>query len=37
MQTIHELAKDYTALLRAGQFVAAGDRYWAHSSRVTLP
>jgi len=30
MQTIHELARGYTALLRAGQFVAAGDRYWAH-------
>ena len=30
MQTINEVASGYTALLRAGQFVAAGDRYWAH-------
>jgi len=30
MQTIHEVASDFTALLRAGQFVAAGDRYWAY-------
>ena len=29
MQTIHEVARDFTALLRAGRFVAAGDRYWA--------
>lgn len=29
MQTIHQVASDYTALLRSGQFVGAGDRYWA--------
>lgn len=29
MQTIHEVARDFTAMLRAGQFLAAGDQYWA--------
>jgi hypothetical protein len=29
MQTIHEVARDFTAMLRAGQFVAAGDQFWA--------
>lgn len=29
MDTIDEVANGFTALLRAGQFVAAGDRYWA--------
>ena len=29
MHTIDEVASGFTALLRAGQFVAAGDRYWA--------
>ncbi len=29
MQTIQEVARDFTAMLRAGQFLAAGDRYWA--------
>ena len=30
MQTIHEVARNFTALLRAGTFVAAGDRYWSN-------
>lgn len=29
MQTIHEIARTFTALLRAGQFAAAGERFWA--------
>ncbi len=29
MQTIDEIASGFTELLRAGQFLAAGDRYWA--------
>lgn len=29
MLTIHEVARDFTAMLRAGRFVDAGDRYWA--------
>ncbi|MFM5955206.1 MAG: SnoaL-like domain-containing protein [Novosphingobium sp.] len=31
MPAIQELARDFTALLRAGQFVAAGDRYWSRN------
>jgi SnoaL-like domain len=26
---IHEVARDFTAMLRAGRFVAAGERFWA--------
>ena len=37
MQTIHEVARDFTALLRAGQFAAAGDRYWAADVTSTEP
>ena len=29
MQTIHQVARDFTALLRSGKFVAAGERYWS--------
>lgn len=29
MPTIREVARDFTAMLRAGQFEAAGNRYWA--------
>jgi hypothetical protein len=29
MTTIIEIASQFTAMMRAGQFVAAGDRYWA--------
>ncbi|NBW75787.1 MAG: nuclear transport factor 2 family protein [Sphingomonadaceae bacterium] len=29
MPTVREIARDFTALLRAGQFEAAGERYWA--------
>lgn len=29
MQTIQEVARDFTALLRSGKFVSAGDRFWA--------
>lgn len=29
MPGIDEVARDFTAMLRAGQFEAAGDRFWA--------
>ena len=29
MQSIQEVARDFTAMLRAGQFEAAGKRFWA--------
>jgi limonene-1,2-epoxide hydrolase len=29
MPSIEEVARDFTAMLRAGQFEAAGNRYWA--------
>lgn len=29
MTNIHEIASQFTAMMRAGQFVAAGNRYWA--------
>jgi hypothetical protein len=29
MAGIHEVARDFTAMLRAGQFEAAGNRFWA--------
>lgn len=29
MASIHDIASQFTAMLRAGQFVAAGERYWA--------
>lgn len=29
MATIHDVARDFTAMLRAGQFEAAGDRFWS--------
>ena len=37
MRTILEVARDFTALLRAGQFAAAGDRYWAADVTSTEP
>lgn len=29
MASIEDIARDFTALLRAGEFETAGDRYWA--------
>jgi hypothetical protein len=29
MPTIHEIARDFTEMLRAGQFEEAGNRFWA--------
>lgn len=29
MSSIEDVARDFTAMLRAGQFEAAGNRYWA--------
>lgn len=37
MQTIAEVARDFTALLRSGRFAAAGDRYWAADVISTEP
>ncbi len=37
MPTIHEVARDFTALLRAGHFAAAGERYWAFDVTSTEP
>ena len=37
MQTIHEVASDFTALLRAGHFAAAGERFWAPDVTSTEP
>ncbi|WP_310532753.1 SnoaL-like domain-containing protein [Novosphingobium sp.] len=37
MPTIHEVACDFTAMLRAGHFVAAGDRYWADNVTSVEP
>ena len=37
MQTIHDVARDFTALLRLGKFVAAGDLYWANDVTSTEP
>ena len=37
MQTIHEVARDFTALLRAGQFAAAGEQYWSSDVTSTEP
>ena len=37
MQTIHEVARDFTALLRAGHFAAAGERFWASDVISTEP
>ncbi len=37
MQSIHEVARDFTALLRAGHFAAAGERFWAADVTSTEP
>lgn len=29
MASVEDIARDFTAMLRAGQFEAAGNRYWA--------
>jgi hypothetical protein len=29
MSAIHDIARNFTAMLRAGQFEAAGERFWA--------
>ncbi|MFZ9394895.1 MAG: SnoaL-like domain-containing protein [Erythrobacter sp.] len=29
MDSIENVARDFTAMLRAGEFLAAGERYWA--------
>ena len=31
MANVQDVARDFTALLRQGQFVAAGNRYWAEA------
>ncbi len=37
MPTINEVAVDFTAMLRAGEFAAAGERYWAADVRSIEP
>ena len=37
MATVHDVARDFTALLRQGQFEAAGGKYWADDVTSTEP
>ncbi len=37
MSAIQDIARDFTALLRAGQFEAAGARYWADAVTSVEP
>ncbi len=37
MSTINDVAHDFTAMLRSGQFAAAGERYWADDVTSTEP
>lgn len=37
MDSIDDIARDFTAMLRAGQFEAAGDRYWAADVKSIEP
>lgn len=37
MATVKDVARDFTAMLRAGQFEAAGDRHWAADVRSLEP
>ncbi len=37
MASIDDIARDFTAMLRAGQFEAAGKRYWADSITSVEP
>jgi len=37
MQSLLQLATDFTAMLRLGQFAAAGEKYWADAVTSTEP
>lgn len=37
MANIRDIAQDFTALLRAGEFLAAGERYWASDIASLAP
>jgi hypothetical protein len=37
MPTIDDIAHDFTIMLRAGKFAAAGERYWATDVRSVEP
>lgn len=37
MGSITQIASDFTALLRAGEFLAAGERYWASDVSSLIP
>jgi hypothetical protein len=37
MTTVHDVARDFTALLRLGQFEAAGQKYWADAVASVEP
>ena len=37
MPTIEDVARDFTAMLRDGQFKAAGDRFWADDIKSMEP
>ena len=37
MVNVHDVARDFTDMLRQGQFVAARERYWAADVRIIEP
>ncbi len=37
MASISDIARDFTDLLRAGEFLAAGERYWDHDVASFAP
>ena len=37
MAAINDVARDFTAMLRCGQFEAAGERFWAEDVRSSEP
>ena len=37
MANVHDVARDFTDMLRQGQFVAARERYWAADVRIIEP
>ena len=37
MANVHDVARDFTDMLRQGQFVAARERYWAENVRIIEP
>jgi hypothetical protein len=37
MTSVQDVARDFTALLRSGQFAAAGEKYWSSDVRCIEP